>query len=62
MLAFHIYYTLFAVSVLTPMSGWLMAGLLGLTGRSMVGNEDLLAFIPFWGQTLIFVINRDYHG
>lgn len=49
LLAFHVYFVLLGLSTLTPASAWLLAAMLNLSGHTMVGNEDLLAFVvtPF---------------
>ncbi|ERP31114.1 glycerophosphodiester phosphodiesterase family protein [Chitinivibrio alkaliphilus] len=43
-LLFHIYYSILTVVLLAPFSGWALAGLLRVTGHTMVGNMDLLSF------------------
>lgn len=45
LLAFHLYFAILALVTLTPASAWLLGGLVTASGQSMVGNEDLLAFM-----------------
>ena len=45
MLAYHLYFSLLALFALSPLAGWLLAGLIELSGYSMLGNEDLARFL-----------------
>lgn len=45
LLTFHVFFTVLALTTLTPLSGWLLTGMVNLSGRVMVGNEDLLRFV-----------------
>ena len=45
LLAFHVYFALLLLTVLTPLSVWLLRGLVKLSGETLVGNEALLAFL-----------------
>jgi len=45
LLTFHVFFTLLALTTLTPLSGWLLAALVNLSGQVMVGNDDLLSFV-----------------
>lgn len=64
LLAFHVYFTLLALFALSPISGWLLAALVRLSGASLIGNDDLVRFIftptgLFWvllSATLITVL------
>ncbi|MGX5913258.1 glycerophosphodiester phosphodiesterase family protein [Aliidiomarina sp. Khilg15.8] len=64
LLAFHVYFTLLALFALSPLSGWLLAALVRLSGQSLIGNDDLVRFIftptgLFWvllSATLITVL------
>lgn len=44
LLAFHLYFALLLLAVFAPASAWLLSGLVSLSGASIVGNEDLIAF------------------
>jgi glycerophosphoryl diester phosphodiesterase len=64
LLAFHVYFTLLALFALSPLSGWLLAALVRVSGESLIGNDDLVRFLftPtgfFWvllSATLITVL------
>lgn len=45
MLAYHLYFSLLALLALSPLSGWMLAGLVELSGFRMLGNEDLARFL-----------------
>lgn len=45
LVAYHLYFSLLALFALSPLSAWALAGLVQLSGYSMVGNEDLVRFI-----------------
>ncbi|MCL5255774.1 MAG: glycerophosphoryl diester phosphodiesterase membrane domain-containing protein [Gammaproteobacteria bacterium] len=45
MLAYHLYFSLLALLALSPLSAWMLAGLVELSGYTMVGNEDLVRFL-----------------
>lgn len=45
LLAFHLYFALLLLTVLTPLSAWLLHALVKLSGEPLVGNEALLAFM-----------------
>ncbi|RUO29615.1 glycerophosphodiester phosphodiesterase [Aliidiomarina soli] len=45
LLAFHLYFSLLALFVLSPLAGWTLAGLVQLSGSTMLGNEDLARFL-----------------
>lgn len=64
LLAFHVYFTLLALFALSPLSGWLLAALVRVSGESLIGNDDLVRFLLtptgfFWvllSSTLITVL------
>lgn len=45
MLAYHVFFSLLALLALSPLAGWALAGLIELSGYSMLGNEDLVRFL-----------------
>lgn len=45
LLAFHIYFSILAFSLLTPAMGWLLALLLDFTGVHLVSNADMVRFL-----------------
>lgn len=45
LLAFHVYFTILAFSLLSPLSGWLLSALVNLSDASLVSNVDLARFL-----------------
>ncbi|MCC5855744.1 MAG: glycerophosphoryl diester phosphodiesterase membrane domain-containing protein [Idiomarina sp.] len=45
LVAYHLYFSLLALFALSPLVGWLLAGLVRLSGVPMIGNDDLVSFI-----------------
>ncbi|MEX0622875.1 MAG: glycerophosphodiester phosphodiesterase family protein, partial [Saccharospirillum sp.] len=45
LLAFHVYFTILAFSLLSPVSGWLLSVLVNLADASLISNVDLARFL-----------------
>ncbi|WP_394169253.1 glycerophosphodiester phosphodiesterase family protein [Saccharospirillum alexandrii] len=45
LLAFHLYFTILAFSLLSPVSGWLLSVLVNLADASLISNVDLARFL-----------------
>lgn len=45
LLAFHVYFTILAFSLLSPVSGWLLSALVNLADVSLISNVDLARFL-----------------
>lgn len=44
LLAFYLYFAVFAFALWAPVTGWMLTGLVRAAGQAAIGNEDLLRF------------------
>lgn len=58
LLAFHLYFALFAFALWAPVTGWLLQGLIYVSGQPAIGNEALLAFAvtPLGGTWILLAL------
>ncbi|RUO33513.1 glycerophosphodiester phosphodiesterase family protein [Aliidiomarina sanyensis] len=58
LLAFHLYFALFAFALWAPVTGWLLQGLIYVSGEPAIGNEALLAFAvtPVGGTWILLAL------